>query len=248
MKKPDWRVGLLFLLLLASVLTYGFHYLVFRDLHHIMIYLIGDLAFMFINVLAVTLVFEELLARREKKARMKKLNMVIGSFFSDCGLDLLRRFPAFISNIAELAPRLEFAPRWQKKDFLGAREAARAFDYKVTVCPAGLRELRDFLVGHRSFLLALLENPNLLEHERFTDLLWAVFHVLEELEIRGGDLEGLPSADYAHLANDVKRAYSQIAGEWLAYAAHLKESYPFLYSLATRINPFVANPSPIVRG
>jgi len=30
-------------------------------------------------------------------------------------------------------------------------------------------------------LLGLLGNPNLLEHDSFTDLLWAVFHLMEEL-------------------------------------------------------------------
>ena len=248
MKKPDGRIGMSLALLGASALTYALHYIVFRDLHHIAIYLIGDIAFMFINVLAVTLVFEQILARREKRVLLKKLNMVIGAFFSDCGLDLLRRFPAFVSNAAELAPGLAFAPRWQKQDFEKAAQTARRFDYKIRVNPAGLRELRDFLVQRKTFLLALLENPNLLEHDLFTDLLWAVFHVLEELEIRGGDLEGLPDSDYAHLANDVRRAYAQIAGEWIDYAQHLKESYPFLFSLAARINPFAPAPSPIVQG
>jgi hypothetical protein len=33
-----------------------------------------------------------------------------------------------------------------------------------------------FLLEERDFLLRLLENPTLLEHESFTDLLRAVFH------------------------------------------------------------------------
>ncbi|MCK7537963.1 MAG: hypothetical protein MZV63_46915 [Marinilabiliales bacterium] len=78
-----------------------------------------------------------------------------------------------------------------------------------------------------------MENPTLLEHDRFTDLLWAVFHLVEELEMRPESLEGLPAADYAHLSVDVRRAYSRLAGEWLAYALHLKEDYPFLFSLAS---------------
>ena len=36
--------------------------------------------------------------------------------------------------------------------------------------------MKVFLVGKRNFLLRLLENGNLLEHESFTDMLWAVFH------------------------------------------------------------------------
>jgi hypothetical protein len=57
---------------------------------------------------------------------------------------------------------------------------------------------------------------------RFTDLLWAVFQIMEELGMREESLEHLPEADYLHRACDVKRAYSHIAIEWLAYALHLK--------------------------
>ena len=242
-----WRVSFSGALIAASILTYAVHYFIFRDMRHIVIYLIGDIAFMFINVLVVTLVIEQILARREKRVLMKKLNMVIGTFFSDVGLEMLKRFSEYVENADELGRRLEFGGHWQKKDFLRAEATARTFSYKVHVSPARLRELRGLLCGHRSFLLRLLENPNLLEHDRFTDLLWAVFHLVEELELREESFENLPEADYLHLAGDVKRAYSQIAGEWLAYALHLKESYPFLFSLAARINPFNPNPSPVVR-
>lgn len=47
-----------------------------------------------------------------------------------------------------------------------------------------LSELRGFLVEKRGVLLRLPENPILLDHETFTDLLWAVFHLAEELEYR----------------------------------------------------------------
>lgn len=52
-------------------------------------------------------------------------------------------------------------------------------------CTRGdIYQLKEFLVSRRGFLVSLLENQNLLEHERFSDLLWAVFHLVEELEAR----------------------------------------------------------------
>jgi len=247
-KRWNWRLSLSLALLGGSALVYVIHYLIFRDLRHIFIYLIGDIAFLFITILFVTVVFESILARREKKAMLKKMNMVIGAFFSALGRNLLAKLPLFVDNTAELAPRLAFTVRWEKADFRQAMETARTFSYRVQVTPAALRDLRACLLDNRGFLLGLLENPNLLEHERFTDLLWAVFHLVEELEMRPDSLEGLPDADYAHLAGDIQRAYSQIASEWLAYAQHLKDSYPFLFSLAVRINPFAESPSPVIQG
>ncbi|MBE0634895.1 two pore domain potassium channel family protein, partial [Candidatus Bipolaricaulota bacterium] len=51
-----------------------------------------------------------------------------------------------------------------------------------------------FLDDKRDFLLRLLENPNLLEHEAFTALLRAVLHVTEELWYRD-DLSMLTAPD-----------------------------------------------------
>ena len=80
------------LLILLSILFYSLHYAIFRDLHHIFLYLIGDIAFVFIEVLIVTLILHHILSEREKQAMLKKLNMVIGAFFSEVGTPLLKFF------------------------------------------------------------------------------------------------------------------------------------------------------------
>jgi hypothetical protein len=95
-------------------------------------------------------------------------------------------------------------------------------------------------------LTALLQNPTLLEHESFTDLLRAVFHLAEELAYRE-DLSQSTATDRAHMAGDIKRAYHLLVQEWLAYMEYLKESYPYLFSLAMRTNPFDRDASSIVK-
>jgi len=245
-QRSRWRLMIALGLVGASALGYAVDYLIFREPRELFNGLIKDIAFLFIYILVVIIILEEVLSRREKRGIMNKMNMVIGTFFNDVGLEMLRTFPTFVENAADLARQLEFGGHWDKKDFLAAMDAALCFNYKVRVSPASLRDLRALLCSHREFLLRLLENPNLLEHDRFTELLWAVFHLMDELEMRPGDLENLPEADMLHLAGDVRRAYSRIASEWLAYAQHLKGAYPFLYSLAARINPFSKNPSPII--
>jgi len=102
--------------------------------------------------------------------------------------------------------------------------------------------LREFLIKKREFLLTLLENPNLLEHESFTNLLWAIFHFTEELLYRR-DLKNLTDKDREHLRGDINRVYGLIIFEWLNYMKHLSADYPYLFSLAMRTNPFDANAS-----
>jgi len=247
MKKVfNWTVNVSLIFITASALTYTIHYLLFRDTHHIFIYMIGDFGFLFIDVLLVVLFIERILSRREKQSIMKKLNMIIGTFFSEVGMDLLKQFSAFVNNAENLEKKLKISPLWRKKDFQKAITAAQEFSYEIKIDKDKLCELRDFLINKRSFMMRLLENQNLLEHESFTDLLWAIFHLTEELAFREDKLGKLPQEDYDHIANDLKRAYSYITGVWIAYTGHLKESYPFLFSLVARINPMDPNATPII--
>jgi hypothetical protein len=244
LKSWTFRIALIFIL--ASALAYTIHYLIFHDLHHIFLYMIGDFGFLFIDVLLVLLIIERLLASREKKSILQKLNMVIGTFFSEVGLELLRRFNEFVENADQLECELLINPRWDKKKFREAQTKAAAFKYNIVFDAEGLEQLRDFLKKNHSFLVRLLENPILLENQRFTDLLWAVFHLSEELNFRES-LRNLPHGDISHLKGDLRRAYSNIVAEWIAYTEHLKGRYPFLFSLAARINPLNPKASPIIQ-
>jgi hypothetical protein len=101
------------------------------------------------------------------------------------------------------------------------------------------------LAAHREFMVRLLENPNLIEHETFTDLLRAVFHLADELQFRP-DFSTLPANDKAHLVGDVRRAYSLLVSEWLEQMEYLETNYPYLFSLAVRTNPFSEAASAVV--
>ena len=119
------------------------------------------------------------------------------------------------------------------------------YDYEIEIQKVHLENLHSFLKEHRQFLLRLLENPTVLEHESFTELLRALFHLSEELAARK-ELKQLPVTDYEHLAGDIKRAYGQFVHQWLDYMQYLQKNYPYLFSLAVRTNPFDEEASPIV--
>jgi hypothetical protein len=245
MKEIRWQLLLGGGLVLLSALLYGFHYSLFHDAHHIFIYLVGDIAFVPIEVLLVTLIIHRLLSHREKRVRLEKLNMVIGTFFSEVGTRLLTYFSEFDPNLQEIRSMLIVKSDWTAAEFVAVEGRLREYKYSVNIDNVELIHLKDFLVTKRDFLVRLLENPTLLEHESFTSLLRAVFHLTEELESRG-DLSGLPKSDLAHLAGDIKRAYTYIVSEWLDYMEYLKTSYPYLFSLAMRTNPFDRQATPVV--
>ena len=190
---------------------------------------------------------EIMLAKREIVSRMEKLNMIIGLFFSEAGLGLMSKFSRYDPDFDKLRPGLIVLATWTNKDFIAAGRDARKHDYKVDmglVDPAGLKE---FLLSKRDFLVRLLENPVLMEHQSFTDLLRSVFHLTEELAYRN-DFSDLPRPDRDHLALDIKRIYHLIVSEWLTYMGYLKNNYPFLFSLAMRTNPFDRKSSVVIEG
>lgn len=246
MKRINWKVWVFMLLISLTVLIHYIHYLIFRDVHHVLIYLLGDIAFLPLEVLLVTFVIERLLHEREKKSLLKKMNMLIGVFFSEVGTGLMRHFSSFVEDMSCMGNDLIIKTSWSDKDFSNARQNVSCAEPGIDAGKGRLKEMKTFLEEKRPFLLTLLANPNMLEHDSFTDLLWAVFHLSEELSAREG-LEGLPASDYEHLSGDVKRVYIQLFSEWLSYMQHLKKHYPYLYSLATRTNPMNPEANPVVK-
>ena len=103
MKKSDWRLKFSVLLILSSVLLYCFHYFVFRDAHHIFIYLVGELAFIPIEVLLVSLVIDRVIKEREREGLIEKLNLIIGVYFNEVGTTILKYCTSIDSKVDEIA-------------------------------------------------------------------------------------------------------------------------------------------------
>ncbi|MFA4878233.1 MAG: potassium channel family protein [Methanoregula sp.] len=198
----------------------------------------------FVGLAANTI--EDMIDERERKLRLEKLNMIIGVFYSEVGTKLLKKFSTHDPAISRIRSALLVSNNWSDDDFSRALSALDNHVCSLDSRTVSLEELHGFLAHHKGFLLALLENPQLIEHDRFTPLLQALFHLTEELIARD-TLTGLPETDYAHLSGDINRVYGILITEWLSYMKYQKQYYPYLFSLAMRTNPFDAHASPVVR-
>ncbi len=246
MKRFTWQIALGFSLVVISTLLYVEQIKIFHAPRDTFFYLFQDLAFVPIQVLLVTVIVDRVLRVRERMALLKKLNMVIGSFFSGVGTGLLKFFLEFDEDISSIRDKLIVRNDWTDQQFSAALKGIKAYAARMNSGRGDLAALKEFMAGRRAFLLGLLENQNLLEHETFTELLWAVFHLMEELSVRE-NVANLTRPDGEHIAGDIKRAYVMLIAEWLAYLKHLKHEYPYLFSLAVRMNPFDPNASPEVK-
>ncbi len=188
---------------------------------------------------------DAILSRREKQARLQKLHLIIGLFFSEVGAKLLECFSEADRKLDGVRESLLVGGGWSDRDF--SSSSARLKDYECALDASKIDPefVRTFLRDRSDLLMRLLENPYLLEHEAFTDLLRAVFHLREELMHREG-LGEAPESDRDHLTNDMKRVYLLLIGQWLDYMKYLKGNYPYLFSLAIRTNPFDEKSSIVV--
>ena len=245
MNDRRWLITFGAALVILSVVLYALHFLVFGDVHHIAIYTLGDIAFLPLEVLLVTLVFHQVLASRDRQQRMEKQNMVIGAFFSALGTQLLTYISNNDPDRDEIRPLLMVTDTWTDETFQEVAARLKRHSCRVRIEHVDLDAVKQFLNSREDFLLRLLENPVLLEHEAFTELLRAVFHFNEELQRRPG-FPDLPATDTAHLTVDLERIYGLLIREWLDYMRYLQRNYPYLFSLAMRTNPFDETASAIV--
>jgi hypothetical protein len=238
MKKVlTWQFWFVLILIALTAIGYGIHYAIFKDARSIFFYLIMDIAFLFLNALIVALIINRLLEYRAKQVILNHQNMAIGTFFSEIGMELIKLCITFDQKPEAFREKLAHPNTWKEPDYNKVKINITTHASGIDSKKGDLEELKQQLISKRPFLLSLLQNQNLLEHESFTDMLWATFHVTDELAHRKST-NTLSEADYKHLSGDITRMYLLVLVCWIDYLKHLARDYPYLYSLAIRTNPF----------
>jgi hypothetical protein len=226
-----------------SLLLYLLDYFYLGNSREVVSGFIGNLAFLPVYVIFIMLIVEQKMRERELHAIKNKLNMVIGVFFSEVGNGLLKELTAYIVMCDKLKPQLHVTDRWKDQDFQNALGFLKANEPQIDCEGCNKEALKALLISKRGFLISLLENQNLLEHDQITEMLWAILHLLEELEARKS-FDDMPKNDIVHINGDIKRAFGYLSREWVLYMKHLKQDYPYLFSLAVRMNPMLDKPDP----
>lgn len=235
MKKYRFEIRLSIMLSAISAGLYGITYLLFNNMNGLEESLLSQLAFLPIYILIVMIILENITNRQEKNKMMSKLNVIIGAFFGELGREMLKSIAAFDKNNDKLQMNLCYRAEDFDKYFDRMNSFVIGYNVNITFEDKEFTELKASMKKNRDLLLNMMSNPNLMEHETFTEMLLAIFHLYQELDIR----ESIAlDEDKIHVKEDVVRAYKLLIKEWLLYLKHLKESYPYLFSLEIRLNPF----------
>ena len=225
------------LLIIMSLFVYIIQYMIFLRPVDTAFYFFEDLAFVPISVILVTLGVNTVLNQRDRKAMLEKVSIVVNEFYAEAGTDLILSLRGYLVNLDEISARLQLKVNWKTADFLEARKFLEGNQIVIDITGNDLYELRRILETKKEQILRLFENANLMEHDSFTDMLWAVYHVYDELRSRDS-YDSLPAADIKHLNLDIQRASRLLLIEWIDSMRGLQIRYPYLYSLAVRKCPF----------
>jgi len=246
MKPARWGISLGVFFLLMSIIVYGIKTVVLgaESISDTVRYLFNALGFLFISVFMTTVVLNQLLTLRDKNERREKTNIVRSTFFSEVGTLFLRSVSRTDPCQKQIYETFASNKPWHEV----YAECTALIDKKTVldISCLDLDALMCHLHGKRDFLLRLLENPVFLEHSDFTEMLRALFHLVDELASRPSLCE-LPKSDVHHLMGDIARVYDQMRKIWLLHMDYLYQNYPYLFSLALRTNPFHPDADPIVR-
>ncbi len=242
-----WEVKISILLLITSLFFYVVNYLTFHDTSFIEKYILAQLGFLPISVLLVSIVLNSLMVRRSKKERKQKLNIVVGSFFGEIGKDLLRYLSKYDPEAQELAKDMLNLENKSTNELEALEEKIKDRVFKINMEKINLYELRKFLMENKEFVISLLDNPVIIEHETFTDLLWNVLHVSEELK-RIINFDTISVEEYEDIKGDLEKLYALLSYEWLKYISYLHEAYPHIFQYEAKTAPFIPHAYHVKKG
>ncbi len=245
MKRIRFNHIIIIILVILSAVFFILQQLLFHDVEESGFLFFQDMMFLPLHILLVTFLLDRVLSAREKHERLEQVNIVIGAFFSETGSNTLSTLNSVIANLSNIKEIVGMNPSWNEKTFNSAALAAKNCHVQIDIDAQKLDAFINALPAKKE-IVKMFANPNLLEHDTFTDMLWALYHLIDELSSRQ-DTHALPQTDIDHLKGDIVRAYSLLTYEWVIYMKHLKSRYPYLWSLAIRKNPFSEQASVIIQ-
>src|SRR3990170_3614929 len=146
MNSKIWMIILGIALIALSAVLYLVQIEIFNTPRDTFFYLFQDLGFVSIEVLVVTLIINRLLSIREKRSMLKKMNMVIGAFFSEVGTALLKSFSTFDSQSEQLRKELIVTSNWSARDFLNVIAHVKNYSWEIESKKGDLEHLKGFLL------------------------------------------------------------------------------------------------------
>ena len=115
-KRLSWKLKFSILMVLLIIIIYGSNYLVLGDAEHIISYVWTHLGFIPVDILLVAFLLDEIIERKEKEAMLEKLDMLMSTFFSEVGNELINQLST-VNNYKASTENLKSIKNWEDKAY-----------------------------------------------------------------------------------------------------------------------------------
>lgn len=229
---------LILLLLCASALLYAIHYLIFRDLHHLAIFGLHELAFVPLEVILVTLGLDQLVEKTHREEARSKVSIIETLYFNESGGTMLRYLISFDPDAARLRELLQVTQDWHSSDFRQAIRQLKSYPFLLDLDRIDFFGLHYHLSQRHEYYRSMLENPALTQSEAFTEMIMKIYLLWEELDGRT-NLYQLPEKDRNYLAELLHEIYRELTEYWLDNVYNHSIHNRFRLHRAIESNPFL---------
>ena len=147
-KRLSWKVKFSILMVILIIIIYGSNYLVLGDAEHIISYIWTHLGFIPVDILLVAFLLDEIIERKEKEAMLEKLDMLMSTFFSEVGNELISQLST-VNKYKASTENLKSIKNWNEEDFDNklAELKGSSLDFQADISP---EEREEFLENLRS--------------------------------------------------------------------------------------------------
>ncbi len=229
---------LILLLLCTSALLYAIHYLIFRDLHHLAIFGLHELAFVPLEVILVTLGLDKLVEKTHREEARSKVSIIETLYFNESGGTMLRYLTSFDPDAARLRELLQVTENWRSSDFRQAIRQLKSYPFLLDLDRIDFFGLHYHLSQRHEYYRSMLENPALTQSEAFTEMIMKIYLLWEELDGRT-NLYQLPEKDRNYLAELLHEIYRELTEYWLDNVYNHSIHNRFRLHRAIESNPFM---------
>ena len=164
-KRLSWKLKFSILMVLLIIIIYGSNYLVLGDAEHIISYVWTHLGFIPVDILLVAFLLDEIIERKEKEAMLEKLDMLMSTFFSEVGNELINQLST-VNIYKASTENLKSIKNWEDKDYENKLNELKSSTVDFSAIDMGLEDreeflenLRPLLVDKREFIINLINNP-----------------------------------------------------------------------------------------
>lgn len=130
-KNYKWEVNWGIVLILFSFIMYFIQALIYKDAILLFQELLSQLAYLPLYVFLTTIVIEQLLKRKEKEDMIRKINTVIGVFFSEIGKELIGEFVRFDLNFNNIKGKFSNDFEWTEERIIQLRQNLNKYKSKI---------------------------------------------------------------------------------------------------------------------